>query len=355
MANNTAMGNRIQTTTLQKYAPALVDTVLNSNLFFSRTVRAATPWAGRSMVYPVKIAKNLNGGSFSGFQTLSTAAVNNFINLEYYPSFEQIPVALPLDELSVNAVDSTQALSLVGATVKSAAYDMADNLGTEFYSDGTGNSNNNFLGLGVIVSDTLSIGGQSRTTYPTLASTVTASGGALTLLKMATLYNAASNGGTINPTVSYITKPIRNFYEALLQPQERLNKTGMVAGSMGNFGMKKGQGLTNGTGYLGFDFRGMPVLTDQKCTAGFMYMLNEDYIHFKALSMAPVGANQSQAINTSVMIEGTDYSDVPGLGFSWTGWVTSIDQAAYVGRFYFGGQLVTDDPVRQAVLTGITS
>lgn len=354
MANNVALGNRIQTTTLQKYAPKLVDTVLNSNMFFSRTVRAAEQWAGRSMVFPVKIAKNLNGGSFSGFQTLSTAATNNFINLEYYPSFEQIPVALPLDELSVNDVDSTQALNLVAYTVKSAAEDMADNLGTEFYGDGTGNSNNNFLGLGVIVSDTLSIGGQSRTTYPTLASTVTASGGALTLLKMATLYNAASNGGSVNPTVSYITKPIRNFYEALLQPQERLNKTGMTAGSMNQYGMKKGQGLTNGTGYLGFDFRGMPVLTDQKCTAGYMYMLNEDFIEFHGLPMAPLGQT-STAIDTSAVIEGNDYSDVPGLGFSWSGWVSSIDQAAYVGRFFFGGQLITTDPVRQAVLTGITS
>ena len=83
--------------------------------------------------------------------------------------------------------------------MEEAEVEAADAIGTIFYADGTGNSNKNFLGVGAIVDDGTdvgTIGGLSRTTYSVLNATRTASGGILTLQKLATLHNAISAGST---------------------------------------------------------------------------------------------------------------------------------------------------------------
>lgn len=340
MANNASMGTRITTTTQDFFAPKLVDAVLDSNVLFSRMARAAKTWRGENMKFPLKKAKNTTGTSFSGLDTFATTETDNRINLTYYPSYQQITVTLPLDEVSVNAVSETKVLDLIATETQSAATDMADDLGTEFWADGTGNSNKDFVGLAIICDSTGTVGGQSRTTYSALASTETASSGVISLAKMATLYNGAGSGTQV-PTVAYATETVYNLYEALLQPEERLNK---------DVSMVKG-GLSGGTGYTSLYFRGKPVLADEKATTQTFMFLNEKYLDFYGLEMA-----EGTPINLKgAKIEGTDYSELGSLGFTAGGWVKSINQAAMVMHYYFAGQLVTDNPKRHAKLTGITS
>ncbi len=140
-----AFGNRVLTTTNQYIVPKVVDTVLNSNVFATRMLGKAKKWNGERLKQPVKVTKNTTGQSFSGFDTFSTNASNTRVNLEYVPKFYQITVALPLDELSANATDS-RVLDLASLEMASAAQDMADDVGTLFYSDGTGNGGKDFLG-----------------------------------------------------------------------------------------------------------------------------------------------------------------------------------------------------------------
>ena len=54
-------------------------------------------------------------------------------------------------------------------------------------------------------------------------------------------------------------------------------------------------------------------------------------------------------------IEGNDYSNVEGLGFSWSGWIKPSNSASIVGHIYLGGELISQNPKRHAKLTGITS
>jgi len=95
----------------------------------------AKQWRGETVKQPVKIAKNSLGSSFSGFDTFSTSATNNRVNLSYNPAFYEIPVALPLTELSVNKGDE-KVLDLAAVELASAAQDLADDVGTLFYGDG---------------------------------------------------------------------------------------------------------------------------------------------------------------------------------------------------------------------------
>ena len=332
-------GQRIQTTVQTKYLPFVVDTVLNSNVMFQRVVRAAKKWSGRTLRAPVKVSKNTTGTSFRGFDTFSVAATENRQFLEFTPSFYQITCALPGDELSVADTDS-KVLDLMKLTIQSDTEDMADDLGTLFYADGTGNGSKDPLGLGALVDDGSSvatIGGLSRATYTSLKSTVTASGGALTLAKVDTLW-AACTSGAQKPTAIYTTEAIFNFYGQLLRPQERINKD---VGTM--------KGLSGGTGFVALSYNGKPVLMDEKATAGSFIMLNEDFVDWYALpyyNAKPV-AYKSQ-------VEGNDYSAPIGLGFSWSDWIIPANSASVVGHIYFGGQFITNNPKRHGKLTGIT-
>lgn len=346
-----AMGTRVTTTTQSKLIPKLVDTILNSNVLATRLLTKASKWSGERMKFPVKYAKNVTGTSFAGFDTFSTSATDNRINMEFVPKFYQMTVALPLDELSVNATEE-KVLDLAKIEMASTAQDMADDIGTIFYGTGTGNGSKDFLGLEAIVDDgtnASTYGTLSRTTYTTLKSTVTASSGTLSLSKMSTLYNAAASGSQ-TPTLGVTSEAIFALYESLLQPQERIAKTVDVMKGR-NRGLNSGTGLVGGTGFTGLFYKGFPILADEKATSGVLYFINEDFLDWYALPMAMTESAKFRSAD----IEGNDYSEVQGLGFSWSGWIKPTNSAAVVGHVYLGGELISSNPKRHSKLTGITS
>jgi len=317
-----------------------VDTILNSNVLLQRVVRAAKNWSGRTLRCPIKVSKNSTGTSFRGFDTLSVAATDNRQYLEFTPSWYQITCALPGDELSV-ADTEDKVLDLIRLTIQSDTEDMADDLGTIFYSDGTGNGSKDPLGLAALVDDGNSvstIGGLARGTYATLCSTVTASAGLLTLAKMDTLWSAVTSGAQ-KPTAFYTTETVFNLYGQLLRPQERIMKD---ASSV--------KGLVGGTGFSALEFNGKPVIMDEKCTSGALIALNENYVDWYALPF--YGASP---VSYKSQIKGNDYDAPIGLGFSWSDWIKPANAASVVGHIYFGGQFITTNPKRHGKLTSITT
>jgi|SRR3990167_1765586 len=343
-----ALGTRVTTTTQSKLLPKVVDTILNGNVFATRVLSRASKFGGERMKFPVKYAKNVTGVSFSGFDTFSTSATDNRVNLEFVPKFYQMTVALPLDELSGNATEE-KVIDLAKLEMASTAQDMADDIGTLFYSTGAGKD---FLGLESIVDDGTNAGTYgtlSRTTYTTLKSTVTASSGTLSLSKMSTLYNAVTSGAQ-KPTLGLCTEAVFSLYEQLLQPQEQIGKTVPMMKATGNMG-KAGTGLIGGTGFTGLFFKGFPILADEKSTAQILYFVNEDFIDWYALPVAMTSPIKYRSQD----IEGNDYSDVEGLGFSWSDWIKPTNSASIVGHIYLGGELISQNPKRHGKLTGITS
>jgi hypothetical protein len=109
-------------------------------------------------------------------------------------------------------------------------------------------------------------------------------------------------------------------------------------------------GLKGGAGFTGLSFKGFPILADEKATSGVLFFVNEDYLDFYALPLA-----ETQPVKFKMQEEGNDYSDVEGLGFSWSDWIKPSNQAALVGHIYLGGELVSGNPKRHGKLTGITS
>lgn len=332
-------GQRIKTTVNTKYLPFVVDTTLNSNVFAQRALRAAKKWSGRTIRVPIKVSKNTTGTSFRGMAPLSTSLTDNRQFMEFDPSFYQISCVLPLDELSVADTDDA-VLDLMKLTLQSDTEDMADDIGTLAYADGTGNGSQDPLGLAAIVDDgnsVASIGGLARATYTTLASVVTASSGVLSLAKVDTLWNGVTSGN-VKPTAFYGTETVFSLYGQLLRPQERIPK---------EFSTIKG--MAGGTGFETLTYMGKPIFADEKATSGALIALNENFVDWYGL---PVFGAKPVAYKSQ--IKGNDYKAPVGLGFSWSDWITAQNVAGYVGHIYLGGQMVTTNPKRHGKLTGIT-
>jgi len=337
-----SFGNRVTSTTQDKMMAKVVDTILDGNVFATRMLANAKKWSGEQMKWPVKYQKNSTGQAFSGYDTLPTNASNTRIQIKFDPKYYQITASLPLDELSVNATDA-KVIDLMSVELASSAQDMTDDIGALFYGTDTDNSKE-FMGLQDIVDDgstKATYGEQARATYGTLDATVTASGGTLSLAKMPTLVNAVKSGQQ-KPTLGLCDESVFGYYEQLLQPQERIVKNVPVI-PKGNF--------EAGTGFSGLYYAGFPVLSDEKCTSGYLYFLNENFLNFYANPMA-----MTKSIKYSAQdIVGNDYgSKVQGLGFSWSDWIIPSNAAAVISHIYLGGQLISENPKRQGVLTGIS-
>lgn len=352
---------RVLSLTQDKLVPKVVDNIINSSCLPARLMGNAKAWSGESLKRAIKITTSGLGGSFSGLDTFSTSTTETTLRMSYDIRAYEQPVVIPGIERSVNAVAETQVVDLVKFKLEEAQIEAADKIATMIYGDGTGNGNKDFLGLAALVDDATtidSIGGQSRTTYPVLKATRTASGGTLTLLKMATMFSAISAGSTPgqSPTLLVSNETVWDLFEQLLTPTVRENysmqgypvvlRTGGLT--------KPGQGLVGQAGFNAISYRGVPFVKDEKCTAQTIWFLNENTIEWYGLKSAVEGYTPV-SLGSSTM--DTVYNEAPMSefnGFNWSGLHMPTNQFGEVGHLVVLGNLVTWQPRRNGRLTGIT-
>lgn len=338
-----AYNNVVDTLTLEDIAPRVVDTVLRGNMFTTEMLAKTKEFRAATIDFPIKYQKGTATQSFSGFDTLPTSFTDTRILMKYNPRFNAANIALAVTDIASNNTVA-KVLDLTEVEMMSRAQDLADSIGTQLYGDGTGNNNKDLLGLATIVDDTSSIGGLSRSTYTTLQSTNTASGGTLSLYKMRTLFNAIADA-TIAPTKAYSDYTVWALYETLLQPQEKINKEVNVA--------------PNFKGYTGFDalmFAGLPLMADRKATSGVLFMLNTNFLNFYGLKTLVADGMIGKPVKVGgKLFAGNQYDESANLGFFWTGWIKATNQLAYNSFMVLGGNLITDNPRRHGKLTGISA
>lgn len=338
-----AFDNVVDVITMEEIVPVVVDTVLRTNTF--TTVALARPKAFKAATqdFPVKYQKGTAVQSFIGLQALPTAFTDTRVAMKFNPAFVEANVTIVgTDALANNT--ARKVIDLVEVEMQSRAQDLADSIGTMFYQGNSGTQPNGLLNLVDDGTSYSTVGGLSRSTYPTLAGTVTASGGSLSLLKMRTMWYAVGDVAVF-PTRVYCDATSWSSFELLLQPQERIMKTVNLT--------------ANFKGYTGFDsleYAGMKVTFDRKCPSGSMYFLNEDYLNFYALpSHDPVSGHDGKPVSVaSKILEGNMYDQVGNLGFFWTGFIPLSNAYGFNSFIILAGNLVTDNPRRHGVLTGIT-
>lgn len=312
--------------TKNKFVPKVEDNVLNGNLLTMRFLSNPKPWNGGARYQqPIKFQKSSAGGSYAGVDLLSTNQQNTRVRAYFDPKQNYFSVVLDGIQQAVNQGDG-QILDLLATEMDSVSNDMADTIGDEMYSDGTGNSSKDITGLAAAINDGNAVatyGDLARGTYTTWLSTLTSNSGAITLANLRSAYDSAKHGNDI-PTLIATTKAIWSTFESLLQAT--VNYYTQVQGypKMTQFGITR-NGNTGQTGDIGFDtlfFRGVPVVADEKCPSGRVYLINERHLFFAKMNHAKYPTSKN--------------------GFAWTGLKEPINQDAEVGQFFLYGNVVAD-------------
>jgi hypothetical protein len=234
---------------------------------------------------------------------------------------------------------------------------MSQNIGSLMYGDGTGNSSKDFLGLKAAVDDGTTVqtyGGIDRLVYTSFASLKTTVGAGLTsLTPIITAINATeAYANILGDKVIVTTRALFSALEALAQPGARFD-----AKSDGfDVVTRTGQNIDNKTGQVanfGFNalwIRGIPVVSDEKCTSKYMYILNKEYINWYGIETAPDGY-RNIPFGKETAIEGADgESTSKGNGAIFSDFIKIPNQYAQVGYIILRGNLVTFNPNRHSVL-----
>ena len=310
------------------------------NYFFGKILEKVKEFRGAQEIHPMKYQKGVASVAFSGYDVLPSTQQTVSVNMYFNATFVATNVSLAGTDLSINKT-KMQVLDLMATTMESRAQDAADDIGNLFQGNGVGKAPS---GLGNIVDDgsvASTYGGLSRATYSGLNSTVTSSGGTISLLKVRQLANSISDG-SVRPDFALTDYTTWAYFEQLLMPFQR----NVYSGGKNT--------VDAASGYDSLVWDNISVMKDKKVAAGTFYLLNT-----KFLSWYGVKWYEGQAVDVKAKnIEGNVYGDMPysstGKAFSWTGWVKAFNQGAVNGFMILGGQLICTAPFRQGKLTGVT-
>jgi hypothetical protein len=157
--------------------------------------------------------------------------------------------------------------------------DLVDEMNTQLYSDGTGNSNADLTGLaaGIDNGDNVATyANLARGTYSWWKSTLednSGTGHSLTVTTMKDVFRRQRKQGGRCDLI--LTNPDHTTqYEALLTPVDQARHMTQGAG-------KPGESV--GAGATSLYFKGVPVVDDNGCPEGSMYFLDRRWIKYRIL------------------------------------------------------------------------
>jgi hypothetical protein len=251
--------DQISATTRMKYIPKMVDVIFDSDPILKRSEKFKVKVSGGTEIrQPLAYAQPTSGGWYTGADTLDVTDTNEFAAASYeWKQLYQNVVITGYDRM-VNSGDEA-VLNFVKEKVKNAGRKIRDLLCDGIYNDGT--TTNGIVGLQDIVATAQTVGGLSQSTYSWWRGQVDSSTTTLTMAALQSSFNSA----TINnesPTVALATRANYNRYYALLQPQQRFVDSASAKG-----------------GFTSLMFNGIPLISGSKVPSGYVFFLNEEYLH----------------------------------------------------------------------------
>jgi hypothetical protein len=228
---------------------------------------------GRRIVEPVLYAKNTAKGVYSNFDTFDMTPPDNISAARQEWGHYYVTIAISGDDETDNMGES-QILNLIAERTREAELALRDKITDDIYA---GTDTKGIIGL-----DTLAAAGtyggiaggtftwwvagvdSSAHTQANMKNSTHASY-VLTLLQAG--FRSCKHGGE-TPNLIVTTQTIWDQIEAVLQQQAQYEKFGKRAGLLADGGFQVLQ------------WRGIPIVADEKATANYMYMLNTNYMSF---------------------------------------------------------------------------
>lgn len=275
--------SELVSTTYRKHAKEVADNVTRHNALFRRLTskgRLRTEDGGLSIVQPLEYAANSNYQRYSGYDTLSIAAVDVLSAAEF--PWRQVAVNVAASGLELRSnMGESRIVNFVKAKIRNAENSMKNGLSVDLYSDGT--ASNQIGGIQAIVADagTGTVGGINSSTFPFWQNIVQSAaaplqgGSAITLSAttmegfMAPLYYKLTRG-TDQPDMVVMSDDYFNFFE---QSQVSLKRYAPTDSN------------TSGTaGFVSLKYKNADVFFDSSggIPAAHAYFLNTDYLELVA-------------------------------------------------------------------------
>lgn len=353
----TAQNDRVNDLTLPDINAAVVDTANKSSEIMKRVVSRPQRWNGRSFQSPITTGVSTLGQSFKGTETFDTSIDFAPSQMTWYPTGYAQPVGISVVERSINQTPAGK-VDLYKASYQYSQNSMITALGQIFYGYGSGND---FDGLGVIDDNgtyTSSYAGLVRANFPTVNSfLVAASAGVIDLATMASANDGATISGDVSetPNVILANQTVWSLYDSLIAPTSRANYNELggqfIKGDTNvNTPFSQAGALSMKAGATSHEYRGIPLVRDQKCPSGNMYMLNEDWFEFRSLPL--LGLN---LIATSESVTNGAYDDYKVSAFQFREPMMPVNALTEIGIFVMYGNLICKNPNRNALITGITT
>ena len=277
LRSETRTWNDILTTTLAIYRPKMIDNIfdvypflsyLNGNLGIGingrKLMRVET--GGESILEPLLFDENSTADFYSRYGILNVTPQEEYTNARY--DWRQASVSITIDGLSERSnAGKFAVINLLKSKIKSSELSLRKKLSTAAWGNGTVNGKPAFDGLQKAISTTTTLGGINPGTSGNewwQAKVITGAGSfaATGISKMKSTFNDLTFGND-KPDVIFTTQSIYEFYEAAVQPIQRVQNTKVAD-----------------LGFQNFTYKGVPLLFDRDCPSGEMYYINSEYITY---------------------------------------------------------------------------
>lgn len=252
--------------TAQNRRPGLIDSFFKSAPFWARLKsNDVVRLRGGSEIRENFLYAGFGATSYGRGQEFDTSVKEFSTSMVFDWKFAYAPINLDVIDVDLN--DSPeQTFDIVEAAMENAELSLIDELSTQVFSDGTGNSGLDIDGLANAITQSGSYGGITRSStvgtpgYAIRAGVESTTGGALSL---ATLNDNFGNTiiGREKPDLLLTTQTLWNRIWERSQPAER----------------NPNPGDTRDIGYEVVRFNGSDVAVDSHTPAGYIYLLNMKY------------------------------------------------------------------------------
>jgi hypothetical protein len=362
--SRSALGSNVYNFSTAKAAATVVDGILNYPMMASRLLYKGKRFSGDgrteqpTIIKDIKISGRSQFQWFDGLDALNSSAENVVVQLQFNDAHASMPMVEIMTDSFAREGDGED-VDYPAFEYEDALNETVEGLSRAIFDASPGADQP--LSLEEVVDDGTNLatyGGQTRASYDSLDSTVTASSGTMSLAKLATLRSTISDTGPKeNPTLICTTDTIADLYEQFLTPTVRYEYNSMAINGMYPVA-SDAQGMGQGFGGVN-TYSGIPIIRDKRATSGVLYMLNENYLHWSGRTRVPKswkGIVKAVKLGKGKVVEG-QISQGPTKyhGFFYQEKQAMPNQAGIISRFYLFGQMWSDQPRRHGKLTGITS
>jgi hypothetical protein len=299
-------------TNIQSRTGELADNVTNNNALLRRLKDRGNvkTFSGGNVIlqeimYNDSTTNNTN--SYSGYEVLNVSQNSPISSAQF--SITQYAAAVSISGLEMIQNSGKEAIiDLLDGRMMVAEAQLANRIGADIYTDGTGNSGKNITGLGAAVPDapsTGTYGGINRANYSFWRSTkysgVTDGGSAVSASNIQSYMDSLAVQlirGTDKPDLIVADS---NYYRLYLQSMQSIQR------------VTDGGNSTQGAGFASLKYYGAGMASDvvldggigSAATANHMWFLNTKYLMFRPhvdRNFVPIGGER-QAVNQDAIVK----------------------------------------------------